>query len=113
MARALKCRIRTDGDGFSTLLAKPATVAGASVETAASASIWPDNTQAAAPAAMISAMMTDLFKVTLLIIGLTIKISEAYMEDELSNSVFLFDFYSSILKTQSLGSVRKCCFESC
>jgi hypothetical protein len=112
MAWALKCRIRTAGDGASALLTKPTTVAGASVEAAAPALIWPDNTQAAAPVVMISAMMIDLFKMTLLIIGLMIKKSEAWMETELLNFGFAANFYSPVFKAQGLGSVQQCRFAS-
>jgi hypothetical protein len=55
-------------------------VAGASVDTAAPTSSCPDNIQAEAPAAMISALMTGLFKMTLLKNGLIIKKSEAQKE---------------------------------
>jgi hypothetical protein len=52
-------------------------VAGASVDTAAPTSSCPDNTQAEAAVAMISALMIGLFKMTLLKNGLIIKIFEA------------------------------------
>jgi hypothetical protein len=88
------------------------TVAGAWVETAAPALISPDNTQTAAPLAMISAMMTDLFKLNLPIIELMIKNSEPYMENELLNSGFAYNFYSPVFKAQGLGSVQQCRFAS-
>jgi hypothetical protein len=57
---------------------------------------------------MISAMMTDLFKVTLLIIGLMIKTSEAWMEIERLNSGLATNFYSRVFKAQGPGSVQQC-----
>jgi hypothetical protein len=80
-------------------------MAGASVDTAAPTSSCPDNIQAEAPVAMISALMTGLFKMTLLKNGLIIKNIRSIRRNLTAQTKFYSNFYSPIFKVQGLGSI--------